>query len=280
MNTLVTHNGIFHADEIFAIAALRAAGYKFEILRSRDPKVIGAADIVVDVGGIYDPDSMRFDHHHFHDGDQNYGRSAFGLVAEYLWGSDFDNEVMADLVKVVDARDTRVDYDPSNTWDQYLGYLGDLNALDIQGIDQEMAFSKALNFAEKIIRAIQAREIFSPEAGKIFDELEAAAAASRSEKEKIFEGRAKAAKPLKVGNWDFVEIEGFVGLKDIQAHHEGVCGSIFHDPQTSEVKVTVDTDHLVITKKSKGAKFVHANGFFAVWSKEDWDLDNLILEGV
>jgi len=275
MKTLITHNGIFHADEVFAIAALRAAGHDYEIVRSRNHEIIETADIVVDVGGVYNPAAFRFDHHHFQKDDEQYGRSAFGLVAEYLWGTDDDNEVMADLVKAVDARDTRVNYDPNNTWDRYLGYLGDLNALDIQGIDQEVAFSKALNFAEKIIR-----EIFSPAAGKIFGELEAAAAASRSEKEKIFEGRAKAARPLKVGNWAFVEVGEFVSLKDIQAYHEGVVGSIFHDPQTQEIKVTVDTDHLVITKKSKGAKFVHANGFFAVWSKEDWDLDNLILEGV
>ena len=42
----------------------RLPAYKdAEIQRSRDPAVIAAADIVVDVGGEYDPAKLRFDHH-------------------------------------------------------------------------------------------------------------------------------------------------------------------------------------------------------------------------
>ena len=34
-----------------------------EILRSRDAVKLSHCDIVVDVGGIYDPEALRFDHH-------------------------------------------------------------------------------------------------------------------------------------------------------------------------------------------------------------------------
>ncbi len=60
--TLVTHSGRFHADEIFAIAMIQMIK-SVEIIRSRDPEIIDQADIVLDVGADYNPDTLRFDHH-------------------------------------------------------------------------------------------------------------------------------------------------------------------------------------------------------------------------
>ncbi len=64
---LVTHNGSFHADDLFAAAVLGlymdSKGYEYEIVRTRDMEVIKNADYVFDVGGIYDPSTNRFDHH-------------------------------------------------------------------------------------------------------------------------------------------------------------------------------------------------------------------------
>lgn len=68
---IVTHDGPIHADEVFAIQTL-TNGIRFEpfagkelyrVIRTRDPEVIAKADIVVDVGGVYDVDAERFDHH-------------------------------------------------------------------------------------------------------------------------------------------------------------------------------------------------------------------------
>ncbi len=61
--TIVTHSGMFHTDDIFAVATVLLVYPDAKVIRSRDPKVIEAADIVVDVGMIYDSNSMRFDHH-------------------------------------------------------------------------------------------------------------------------------------------------------------------------------------------------------------------------
>ncbi len=67
MKKLVTHNGSFHADDIFAAATisivLGKAGEVFKIIRTRDPEVIENGDYVFDVGGIYDPKLNKFDHH-------------------------------------------------------------------------------------------------------------------------------------------------------------------------------------------------------------------------
>ena len=64
---LITHNGSFHADDVFAAATLalllEKKGESFEIFRTRDKDIIEKGDYVFDVGGIYDESINRFDHH-------------------------------------------------------------------------------------------------------------------------------------------------------------------------------------------------------------------------
>ncbi|KAG8977171.1 hypothetical protein FRC05_002170 [Tulasnella sp. 425] len=60
-----THNGTFHCDEALAVFLLRQTGtYRdADLTRTRDPKLLDTCDIVVDVGAVYDPEKLRFDHH-------------------------------------------------------------------------------------------------------------------------------------------------------------------------------------------------------------------------
>jgi uncharacterized UPF0160 family protein len=60
---IATHSGKFHADDVWAVAVLDLIFPGSELVRTRDPEVIAAADFAVDVGGAWDPDSGRFDHH-------------------------------------------------------------------------------------------------------------------------------------------------------------------------------------------------------------------------
>lgn len=61
---IVTHDGGFHADDAFAVAALLLyLKGNAEVVRTRDQKVIASGDFVVDVGGEYDEARHRFDHH-------------------------------------------------------------------------------------------------------------------------------------------------------------------------------------------------------------------------
>jgi len=61
---VITHNGSFHTDEVFACAVLSILNNgKVKVIRSRDPKVWATGDYVVDVGGVYDYEKCRFDHH-------------------------------------------------------------------------------------------------------------------------------------------------------------------------------------------------------------------------
>ena len=61
---IITHSGTFHADDIFACAVLSLhMKNKVKIIRTRDKSIIEKGDYVVDVGGIYDEQINRFDHH-------------------------------------------------------------------------------------------------------------------------------------------------------------------------------------------------------------------------
>jgi len=62
--TVVTHDGNFHADDVFSIAVLKTIFPTLTLIRTRDKHVISQADIVIDVGNEYDPETGRFDHHH------------------------------------------------------------------------------------------------------------------------------------------------------------------------------------------------------------------------
>lgn len=58
-----THDGAFHADEVLATAILTKIYPNHHIIRTRDPDIWPMIDILVDVGGVYDPFYNRYDHH-------------------------------------------------------------------------------------------------------------------------------------------------------------------------------------------------------------------------
>jgi len=59
-----THSGPFHADDVLAWGLIQVfVDRDASLVRTRDAAVLARADIVFDVGGIFDPVSGRFDHH-------------------------------------------------------------------------------------------------------------------------------------------------------------------------------------------------------------------------
>jgi uncharacterized UPF0160 family protein len=112
---IATHDGSFHADEVFAVAALSLLGDSPEVVRTRDPGSLAAADLRVDVGFRDDARTGDFDHHQrgFDAARANGVRYAsFGLVWREFGTRicDGDAEVAAaldeTLVQTVDANDT------------------------------------------------------------------------------------------------------------------------------------------------------------------------------
>jgi len=112
--TIATHNGNFHADDVFSIAALKRIIPSFKLIRTRDAALIAKADIVLDVGGEYDADTDRFDHHQRGGAgarENGIPYSSFGLIwqkygLEICQGDqDVANAVDAGLVSTIDAID-------------------------------------------------------------------------------------------------------------------------------------------------------------------------------
>lgn len=113
-----THNGTFHADDVFAVAVLdiffqKKHNQKIEIIRTRDESVMNNSDIVLDVGGIYDAEKNRFDHHQtggagFRESKIPY--AAFGLIWKHygnqLCAQDVWQKIDEKFVSQVDACDT------------------------------------------------------------------------------------------------------------------------------------------------------------------------------
>lgn len=61
---IATHNQHFHPDDVFSVATLSIMLKEpFSVARTRNPLIIESADYVVDVGGVYDEEKNRFDHH-------------------------------------------------------------------------------------------------------------------------------------------------------------------------------------------------------------------------
>lgn len=118
---LITHDGSFHADDVFATATLslmlEEKGESFEIIRTRDSEFINKADYVFDVGGIYDEKTNRFDHHQTDFKEkrpEGFFYSSFGLVWRKFGlglagGEKAANLIDKRLVAPIDAYDNGFD---------------------------------------------------------------------------------------------------------------------------------------------------------------------------
>ncbi|MBX4181418.1 MYG1 family protein [Candidatus Parcubacteria bacterium] len=118
---IVTHSGIFHADDVFAVATLLLKFPDAEVVRSRKKEDIESADIVVDVGLQYEPEKLKFDHHqHAGAGVRANGipYASFGLVwkkfGEELCGGVEEARIIEEkLAMAIDAPDNGVSiYEP------------------------------------------------------------------------------------------------------------------------------------------------------------------------
>ncbi|HEY4495737.1 MAG TPA: MYG1 family protein [Candidatus Paceibacterota bacterium] len=179
---IITHNGNFHADDVFGVAALliNFAKEKKEpkIIRTRDPETVKTGDIVLDVGGEYDEGQNRFDHHQIGGvGKRTNGvpYASFGLIWKKFGMAICGNQEVANLVdknlvQFIDAADNGVGQLKLFVAETY-PYTID-KAVDIfnpswrdEKRDFDDWFFRAVNFASGVLqREIQlAKEILESE---------------------------------------------------------------------------------------------------------------------
>lgn len=148
-----THDGIFHADEVFAVAliqdACKALGKKFETIRSRDTAMLDGCTLRVDVGGKYSPGTGDFDHHH-----EKSLPAAFGLVYQDLMLmcplNDMSEPFFTEFVAGIDVMDTNptsvtLPEQPIRNLSQIISGFNNLAK------NQDVQFSLAVSVAEIIL---------------------------------------------------------------------------------------------------------------------------------
>lgn len=167
---VITHDGSFHTDDIFACATLsiylEKGGESFEIIRTRDAGTISTADYVCDVGGIYDEENNKFDHHQasFKEKRSNgITYSSFGLVWRKFGERIAGKKEIADLVEQhlvvpVDANDNGIDLYKNNfpnispyTLQDVFATFAPTSLEETKDKKKDEQFMKALVWAKEIL---------------------------------------------------------------------------------------------------------------------------------
>lgn len=174
---IATHSGKFHADDVWAAAVLNLMFPGSELLRTRDPAVIASADFAVDVGGVWDPERGRFDHHQ--KGFQGarasgvvyasaglvwkeYGPRCVALVAEQAGhalsltqATEIAHAIDADLVQYLDMSDTGAARNAPGSY----GLSAIISGFNPGWLDEQAAGSSAAADALRMTRFRRAMEI-------------------------------------------------------------------------------------------------------------------------
>ena len=183
MYTVVTHDGGFHADDVFGVAALQL---KFgvdaiTVIRTRDQATIDAADIVLDVGGVYDVARNRFDHHQLGAPVRENGvpYAAFGLIWKTFGAEICGSDVVAEKIdgNVVQAIDAGDNGFTIYTLNEYQVRPYDLDSviasyLPPLGSDQspDDTFFDAVTFARQLLERLISRAHAKEEMRRIAEE--------------------------------------------------------------------------------------------------------------
>ena len=148
MKKIATHNGIFHADEVSAVALLKIfTDDNFTVERVQHSITdFSQYDMVLDIGRKYDA-IKYFDHH------QNRGgKSSAGLIWEYL-GVESQYFKISQLVKKIDVHD--VGEVQAGAF-EYSNLIRCYNTNKINDDEAQLkAFYKAVDFAITVFTALK-----------------------------------------------------------------------------------------------------------------------------
>ena len=178
---LVTHDGSFHTDDVFACATiclvLEGSGEDYEIIRTRDEEKIKNANYVFDVGGVYDEKANKFDHHQINFKEKRANDiiySSFGLVWKKFGAEIAGSQKAADLIEKklvlpIDAWDNGLDL-TTNKFTDISPYFIQHLFLSMEPTWRE----EDLNINDMFLKSVNmAKEILSREVVHAKDWLEA-----------------------------------------------------------------------------------------------------------
>jgi uncharacterized UPF0160 family protein len=170
--SLGTHDGSFHADEVTACSLLLLFGLidKDKIRRTRNPKILDECEFVCDVGGVYNPEKKRFDHHQ---ADYQGSMSSAGMVLLYLKTegiipSHLYEHFNRSLILGVDAHDNGVSsIEPGTT--SFSQVVSNFMPIEHGVSDEEMndAFFQAVDFVFGHLQRMEKRHMYTLECKSI-----------------------------------------------------------------------------------------------------------------
>jgi uncharacterized UPF0160 family protein len=257
--TVAIHDGIFHTDDVFAIAILRKIYPDLKLIRTRDEEVLKSVDMRVDIGKKYNPKTGDFDHHQ----DESILRkdglayAACGLIWKHFGKKIVDNEaglnyIDKNLIEFIDASDNGVNFS-NNVVSIYsvVNIIDSFNPAWDEKKSDNQCFDDAVAFATKIFDRELARANLIDEGIKMVKE-----ALKNAEKEFVVLPRPGLPKdliranknmkfsifPHKKGHWIAVSItvekdsfecrkcfpKSWAGLEGVELEKvSGVTGAIF-----------------------------------------------------
>lgn len=287
MMKIATHDGVFHADEVFALAVLKLYFEKddtqVEIVRTRDLSIISKCDVAVDVGGEYDKERMKFDHHQKDKpGKHNNGLpyASFGLVWKDFGDTITSSELVREMVETrlvspIDAIDSGVSISTPIYDGVYEFGVGQvMSAISAVFGDDEsgLAFERALEVARLVILG----EIAKAEA-KIEGEM------------KVVEEIQKQKEP------DILILDSYVNWEVAVSKCKNIKLVVYPDKESTRWCIQVARDNLEIFGQDRinfpenwrglsnselvqvsgvfGSLFCHTAGFFAVANDKESALE-------
>ncbi|KAJ2774632.1 hypothetical protein IWQ57_000728 [Coemansia nantahalensis] len=150
-----THSGTFHCDEALACYMLRQLDeYRdAKIVRSRDQAVLDTCDIVVDVGGVYDHDAKRYDHHQRGFDEQFTDSHKTKLSSAGLVYKHYGQEVIRALAKDTELSDSHAELLHSKLYTQFIeGIDGIDNGISQYPADIDAAYNESTNLSARVGR--------------------------------------------------------------------------------------------------------------------------------
>jgi len=255
-----THNAIFHSDEIVAIALVSFLD-EVEVVRTRSPLVLSECEFQVDVGGQYNPNEGRYDHHQFEEDSELYGKSSAGLVwldVRDTFRNIYPSVDLTDLdtfIEAVDARDTHVNYDESNVYEAVFNAITACNHVEPMHKEQQARFEFMVSVVSDLKNYILDKDLEAY--AKKLEQLEELAETYSKEKEIIFANRKNNAKILP----EIIVSKFFDEWRSLsRATNKPI---IMPGDKEGQFKIMIDTSNNKIVV-SKDEVFTHVNGFISI----------------
>ena len=147
---IATHNKMFHADEITAIALLKVfTDFEIEVQRvDHETKDFSKYDFVIDIGKKFDG-IKYFDHHQY-----KGGKSSAGLIWDYI-GLNEEYPKLSKLIDLVDRNDVGIEKAKPF---EFSSLIKCYNSRNLLSEEQNQQFFKAVDFAKNIILSMKEME--------------------------------------------------------------------------------------------------------------------------